>query len=121
MIDLSYAHGLVAHAELADPPADRYLTAYRGVEQVALAVISASPRAHRSRQDVWSLLARVAPEFGEWAGFFAAVGSRVRAVEAGARAVVSERDAADLVRDAQQFLAEASRWLRRRERVSEVS
>ena len=32
------------------------------------------------------------------------------------RGVVGEREAADLVRDAQQFLLESARWLRLRER-----
>ena len=121
MIDLSHAHRLLIEADYAPAPAPQYLSAYRGVEQIALAVISAAPRTPRSRQDVWAMLAQAAPEFGEWAGFFAAVATRIRAVEAGATATVSERDAADLVRDAQLFLTQVSLWLRRRERAVEAS
>ena len=117
MIDFSQARRLAAEAEYADLPTERYLAAYRSAEQVAIAAISAAPVGTRPRQDVWSLLYRVAPEFGEWAGFFAAVAPKARAVQAGAKALVTERDAADLVRDSQQYLAETARWLRRREQA----
>lgn len=117
MIDFSQARRLAAEAEHADLPTERYLAAYRSAEQVAIAAISAAPVGTRPRQDVWSLLYRVAPEFGEWAGFFAAVAPKARAVQAGARALVTERDAADLVRDSQQYLAETARWLGRREQA----
>ncbi|WP_418361368.1 hypothetical protein [Tessaracoccus flavus] len=43
-------------------------------------------------------------------------------MQAGATAQVTERDAADLVRDAQQFLTLVYAWLRRQARaVSEAS
>jgi len=50
------------------------------------------------------LLAEVAPELGEWAAFFAATEGKREAVRAGAAAIVSAREADDLVRDAQTFL-----------------
>ena len=53
----------------------------------------------------WVLLPAVAPELGEWAEFFA-VGARKRAAaEAGLPAAVTPREADDLLRDAQTFLA----------------
>lgn len=47
----------------------------------------------------------MAPEFTEWATFFAAGAGKRAAAEAGLSRVVSERDADDLVRDADRFLA----------------
>ena len=50
------------------------------------------------------LLAEVAPEFGEWAAFFAAGASKRAAAESGSHRAVTEREADDLVRDADRFL-----------------
>ncbi|AQP44072.1 hypothetical protein RPIT_03945 [Tessaracoccus flavus] len=62
MIDLilTRARVLAYEADLIDSPAERYLTAYRAAEQVALSVVSGLP-GPSSRQTVWPLLARVAP------------------------------------------------------------
>jgi hypothetical protein len=54
---------------------------------------------------VWALLADVAPELREWAGFFAAGAAKRAAAEAGLAGVVSPREADDLLRDAQSFVA----------------
>ena len=51
------------------------------------------------------LLAEVAPELGEWASFFAAGAAKRAAAEAGSTRAVTEREADDLVRDADRFLA----------------
>ena len=48
--------------------------------------------------------AEVAPELGEWASFFAAGAAKRAAAEAGSRRAVTEREADDLVRDADRFL-----------------
>ena len=50
------------------------------------------------------LLARVAPEFTEWATFFSAGAAKRAAAEAGSTHAVTEREADDLVRDADRFL-----------------
>jgi hypothetical protein len=50
------------------------------------------------------LLAEVAPELAEWAAFFAAGAAKRAAAEAGSRRAVTEREADDLVRDADRFL-----------------
>ena len=50
------------------------------------------------------LLAEVAPELAEWARFFAAGASKRAAAEAGSTRAVTEREADDLVRDADRFL-----------------
>ena len=51
------------------------------------------------------LLAEVAPELTEWASFFAAGAGKRAAAESGSRRAVTEREADDLVRDADRFLA----------------
>ena len=53
---------------------------------------------------VWVLLPQVAPGLGEWAEFFAA-GARKRAAAEAGIDVVSHREADDLVREADAFLA----------------
>jgi hypothetical protein len=59
----------------------------------------------RRQKNAWVLLAEVAPELGEWAAFFAAGAAKRAAAEAGSRRAVTEREADDLVRDADRFLA----------------
>ena len=51
------------------------------------------------------LLTEVAPELAEWATFFSAGAAKRAAAEAGSRRAVTEREADDLVRDADRFLA----------------
>ena len=55
-------------------------------------------------RSVWAVLPEVAAEFAEWAGFFAA-GARKRAAAEVGIDCVSVREADDLVRDADAFLA----------------
>jgi hypothetical protein len=58
----------------------------------------------RQQKNAWVLLAEVAPELGEWASFFAAGAGKRAAAEAGSRRAVTEREADDLVREADRFL-----------------
>jgi hypothetical protein len=86
----------------------RYACAHVSALQAAAALLAAraqpDPRGRRQR-NAWVLLVRVAPELAEWARFFAGSATKRAAAEAGARGVVSEREADDLVRDADRFLA----------------
>lgn len=88
--------------------AARYASAHVSALQAAAALLSAratpDPRARRQR-NAWVLLAQVAPELAEWARFFAAGAPKRAAAQAGATNAVSEREADDLVRDADRFLA----------------
>jgi hypothetical protein len=52
---------------------------------------------------VWALLTEVAPALDEWAAFFAAGAGKRAAAEAGLP-VVTQREADDLLRDAEAFL-----------------
>jgi hypothetical protein len=112
--DLRRAKAELADAELLTRPSERFLAAQlaalRGAA-VALAVRApAGGRASRPR-NTWALLAEVAPELGEWAAFFAATQAKSEAVRAGATAIVSAREADDLVRDAAGFLGQLERSL----------
>jgi hypothetical protein len=99
------ARAALAGAELAEPAAERYLLAHLAALRVAATVLAA--RAHTGSgarlRNVWQVVAEVAPEFAEWAAYFAATQGKRQAVAAGAVALVSHREADDLVRDAQAF------------------
>jgi hypothetical protein len=105
---LAQARAVLADAEHADDAGEQFRLAHLSALRTAAAVSAqrGRPAATRRRlMSVWVLLERVAPEFGDWATFFAA-GAQVRAaIEAGAWSAVSERTAADQVRAAHEFLA----------------
>ncbi len=89
-----------AHAHVAALRATAALLAARAQPSAR------GPRRGRPVQrNAWVLLAEVAPELAEWAGFFAAGAAKRAAAEAGSRRAVTEREADDLVRDADRFLA----------------
>lgn len=88
----------------------RYACAHVAALQATAALLAArarpTPPASRRRQrNAWVLLAQVCPEMAEWADFFAAGAAKRAAAEAGSRRVVSEREADDLVRDSDRYLA----------------
>jgi hypothetical protein len=92
----------------ADVPR-RYACAHVAALRATAALLAARATpvrpARRGRQkNAWVLLAEVAPELGEWASFFAAGAAKRAAAEAGSRRAVTEREADDLVRDADRFL-----------------
>jgi SAV_6107-like HEPN len=70
----------------------------------ARATPSLPPRRGRQQKNAWVLLAEIAPELSEWAAFFAAGAAKRAAAESGSRRAVTEREADDLVRDADRFL-----------------
>ena len=69
----------------------------------ARATPAAGPRRGRQK-NAWVLLAEVAPELSEWAAFFSAGAAKRAAAESGSVRAVTEREADDLVRDADRFL-----------------
>ena len=102
--------GLVEAAQ-AELPADRYAAAHLAALRAAAAVLArrAQPAVGSGRRlrltSAWVLLASVAPELGEWAGFFAEGAGKRAAAEAGLVGAVTPREADDLLRDAETFLA----------------
>ena len=87
----------------------RYASAHVAALRATAALLAArarpalSPRRGRQK-NAWVLLAEVAPELGEWAAFFSAGAAKRAAAESGSRRAVTEREADDLVRDADRFL-----------------
>jgi hypothetical protein len=88
-----------AHAHVAALRATAALLAAR-----ANPTASHPKRGRAQQKNAWVLLAEVAPEFSEWAAFFAAGAAKRAAAEAGSTRAVTEREADDLVRDADRFL-----------------
>jgi hypothetical protein len=108
-LDVQRARSAIVEAELARRASDRFLAAHQAALRVAAIILAT--RTHpalanrRSRpRNAWRTVAEVAPEFAEWAAFFAATEAKRDAVRAGATAIVTAREADDLVRDAQTFL-----------------
>ena len=98
----------LTEAMLAQAPSARYAAAHLAALRAAAAVLAARSqpvgRRRRRVRSVWVVLPEVAAEFTEWAMFFAA-GARKRAAAEAGVACVSEREADDLLRDADTFLA----------------
>jgi hypothetical protein len=88
-------------------PTERYASAHLGALRTAAAVLAVRtrPTVTKRPRNVWALLPQVAPELTEWAAFFAAGAGKRAAAEAGITRAVSGREADDLLRDAQTFLA----------------
>jgi SAV_6107-like HEPN len=107
---LAIARQGLAEAAYTAPEGLRYATAHLAALRAAAAVLAARARpaasTRRSRvTSVWSLLALVAPEFSEWGSYFALGAGKRAAAEAGIPRVVTAREADDLLRAAEQFVA----------------
>jgi hypothetical protein len=95
----------LGNAMSATTVADRYAAAHLAALRAAAAVLAARARPVRGRRgSAWELISKVAPEFAEWAAFFAAGSSKRQAAEAGIQRLVSPRDADDMVRQVAAFL-----------------
>src|SRR4051795_10801720 len=98
-------------AVIAPDVPTRYACAHVAALRAAAALLAARARPtgssgsrRRPQKNAWILLAEVAPELAEWATFFAAGAAKRAAAEAGSTRAVTEREADDLVRDADRFL-----------------
>jgi hypothetical protein len=101
---LASAQRSLCLATVSTRPGERYAAAHLAALRAAAALVAlyGKPRSRQVRS-VWHLLARLAPEFGEWAAFFASGAQKRAAAEAGLPSVTS-READDLIRDAERFL-----------------
>jgi SAV_6107-like HEPN len=106
---LAISRGGLAEAARTSADGLRYATAHLAALRAAAAVLAARARPEPGRRNrltsVWALLAVVAPELEEWAAFFAAGASKRAAAEAGIPRAVTTREADDLTRAAEQFVA----------------
>src|SRR5688572_23294313 len=119
---LGLARRGIVEAVTATLSSERYAAAHLAALRSAAAVLAVRARPLGSRRhgprSVWALLTQVAPELAEWAAFFAAGAGKRAAAEAGLTRAISPREADDLLRDAQTFLAlvETTLGLRSEER-----
>ncbi|MDO5285334.1 MAG: SAV_6107 family HEPN domain-containing protein [Actinomycetia bacterium] len=113
--DLRRAREALEQADRCQSPDERFLASYLAAMRVAVTVLAvrARPRPRQGPADLWQVLARAAPEYVEWAAFFATLRPRREAIRAGATAVAGEREADDLRRDAQAFHDQVERQLGR--------
>src|SRR4029079_9202094 len=81
-----------------------HVAALRATAALLAARAQPMPVQRRRQKNAWVLLTEVAPEFSESATFFSAGAAKRAAAEAGSRRAVTEREADDLVRDADRFL-----------------
>jgi hypothetical protein len=103
---LATAHRGLTEAAVEPRASRRYAVAHLAALRAAAAVLAtrAKPGGRRGPRSAWELLAQAAPELSEWAAFFASGAGKRAAAEAGLDAVTS-READDLVRDVETFLA----------------
>ena len=101
------AHSLreaITSTEVTLRYAHAHVAALRATAALLAARAQPAVPSRRRQKNAWVLLAEVAPEFSEWATFFASGATKRAAAEAGSSRAVSEREADDLVRDADRFL-----------------
>jgi hypothetical protein len=111
---IAQARVVLAEARFALEPGERFRLAHLAALRVAAALFAVRARpATRPRRlrSAWALVDSVAPELGEWAAYFAGAAGTRAAVEAGAVGLVSQRDADDQLRAAEQFLEIVEREL----------
>lgn len=107
--ELSRARAALAEALETNDHLIRYSSAHVAALRVAAAVLAVRARPVRAgarrrvQRNAWVLLAEVAPEFGEWATFFAAGATQRAAAEAGLARAVTTREADDLIRAVETF------------------
>jgi hypothetical protein len=86
----------------------RYASAHLAALRAAAAVVAARAKPVPMRRNritsVWTLLTLVSPELGEWAAFFAQGATKRAAAEAGIARAVTQSEADDLLRAAEQFV-----------------
>ena len=89
----------------AQTPQEQYVAAHIAALRAGAALLAVRAKPSRSSRirSVWQMLPGIAPELAEWCAYFDAIGRRRVFVEIG-REPVSQRQADDLVRDAQLFL-----------------
>jgi hypothetical protein len=104
---LGQARRVLAEAGEAFDVGERFRLAHLAALRVAAAVLAERGRpasARRRLMSVWVLIEAVAPEYADWARYFAAGAPTRAAVEAGALHAVSAREADDQLRAAGDFL-----------------
>jgi hypothetical protein len=109
---LMSARRSLTEASIATTAGERYAAAHLAALRAAAAVIATASRpAKRARvRSAWTVLPQAAPEFAEWAAFFAAGAAKRAGAEAGLPCV-TQRAADDLAREADVFVARVTEYL----------
>lgn len=90
---------------IASRAGEKYVAAHLAALRAAAALLAAYTKPNRGRPtSVWTLVSKVAPEFTQWAQYFAAGAGKRAAAEVGLGGAVTPREADDLVRDAHEFI-----------------
>ncbi|MBA3278372.1 MAG: hypothetical protein H0U22_06570 [Geodermatophilaceae bacterium] len=105
---LAQARTELVEAATEPEPEPRYARAHLAALRAAAAVLAQRSAAglrprRRGLHSAWDLLFELAPELGEWAGFFAAGAGKRAAAEAGLVGSVTAREADDLIREVATF------------------
>ena len=106
---LTQAQALLADAHAQREVADRFriahLAALRAAAALLLVKTAPGTRLARRPTSAWTLIDRFAPEFGLWAGYFAAHAGQRAAADAGAVGVVTRSDAVEMLGAVRTFVA----------------
>jgi hypothetical protein len=96
----------------AQTPEQRFIAAHLSALRAGAALLAVKAKPSRSSRirSVWQMVPGIAPELGEWCAYFDAIGKRRVFIEIG-REQVTQRQADDLMRDAEAFLDQISRIL----------
>lgn len=111
---LSRARAWLAEANRAAAAAERFRLAHLAALRAAAALFAVRSRpgsAPRRLRSAWALLDSVAPELADWSAYFASGAAARAAVEAGAVSAVSQRQADEQLRAANEFLELVERSL----------
>lgn len=109
--ELRKARGMLDVAEATPAALDRFTAALVAAQVIAALILRLrTARVRPAERNVWQLLLTAAPEFGEWAGFFAECQARQQLAAAGATGIVTARGADDLVRDVRCFHDSVVTW-----------
>ncbi len=102
---LSSALNNLEEAIVAQRAGEKYVAAYLSALTAAAALLAAYAQPNtRKPTSAWVLIAKVVPEFSEWAAFFAAGSGKRSAAAAGLGGAVTPRESDDLVREAYEFI-----------------
>ena len=97
-------------ASRAGTPGERYVAAHVAALQVVASVLAARPRptVRPRTMNAWLLLERSAPEFADWATYFAAGAAKRAGIEAGLDHIVSVQEADAGQRASERFFHEVA-------------
>lgn len=104
---VSQARAVLSEAADADTAGERFRLAHLSALRTAAALLAERARpasGPRRLRSAWVLIDSTAPEFSDWATYFASGAAKREAIEAGAANVVTTRDADDQLRAAYEFL-----------------